>query len=272
MAEGFATIFNVFVGDNFRQFSPSNFPVEVFGIQFFVLIVVAVIGGVCGGLLVRLFGCSSTNEVAPPTTKRRIILVRHGESEANVDPRMYGEEGDLHIHLTTRGWDQAYAAGRVLRTIIGDEPVRFFVSPYVRARETLNGLANTFTPDGGDVSSLDWSEDVRLREHEKGFATQVTTPEEFLALREHSEMKYGRYFYRWPGGESLADVFDRVYSFRDTLRRCFRDNPAVSNYVVVGHGIFHMIFLQRILKHSAVDEYGQTKKLPNCAICILEQL
>ena len=40
-------------------------------------------------------------------TPKRLILVRHGESEGNVDPLIYASVADNALHLTDRGWLQA---------------------------------------------------------------------------------------------------------------------------------------------------------------------
>jgi len=143
--------------------------------------------------------------------------------------------------------------------------VDFFVSPYVRTRETLNGIAIGYK---GSPDKIVWKEDIRLREHEKGFGTCVVTDEEYAAKRVEAA-KFGSFFYRWPGGESHADVWDRVYSFRESLRRVIRVNGIKDNIVVVTHGIWIVNFLMHSLNLGA-DDYLKIKPLPNCAICVLE--
>merc|ERR1719384_2296152 len=71
---------------------------------------------------------------------RRLIFVRHGESEANVDRGITQRVPDHDLHLTQKGREQALDAGRRARGLIGEENVKFLVSPYVRTRETLNGM------------------------------------------------------------------------------------------------------------------------------------
>ena len=69
---------------------------------------------------------------------KRIILVRHGESEGNVDPVAYVKTPDWRIQLTDTGREQAHDAGRRLRALVGeDEPLLFYVSPYMRTLQTL---------------------------------------------------------------------------------------------------------------------------------------
>ena len=68
-------------------------------------------------------------------------MVRHGLSEGNVDPAVYGEKPDAHIALVEEGWEQARQAGRRIRAIVGDgEAVQFVTSSYRRTRETLDGI------------------------------------------------------------------------------------------------------------------------------------
>ena len=52
---------------------------------------------------------------------KRIILIRHGESEANVDRYLFGQVPDYTIELTQKGREQALEAGRKLKGIVGDE-------------------------------------------------------------------------------------------------------------------------------------------------------
>ena len=67
----------------------------------------------------------------------RIILVRHGQSEGNVDEAAYEDCPDNKIRLTQKGRAQAFEAGKRLANIIGDESMHIFFSPYMRTRETM---------------------------------------------------------------------------------------------------------------------------------------
>jgi broad specificity phosphatase PhoE len=91
---------------------------------------------------------------------RRIILIRHGESEGNVDRTLFARVPDHLIPLTDRGRAQARAAGAKLKALIGDAPVMFFVSPYERTRQTYRELRREL--EGNPV--LKAREESRLRE------------------------------------------------------------------------------------------------------------
>ena len=52
-----------------------------------------------------------------PMKPKRIILIRHGESQANVDRYLFGQVPDYTIELTDKGHEQAKEAGSYSRPI-----------------------------------------------------------------------------------------------------------------------------------------------------------
>ena len=94
----------------------------------------------------------------------RIILVRHGESQGNVNKSLYTTTPDSQVQLTTRGFEQGLAAGQQLRGIVGDESVCFLYSPYMRTRQTLSAILKAnFIGQAVQISS-----EPRLREQDFG--------------------------------------------------------------------------------------------------------
>lgn len=59
---------------------------------------------------------------------KRLILLRHGESEGNVNRSVYTSKGDSHLELTPAGLEQAKAAGARLKALIGEDRVFIVVS------------------------------------------------------------------------------------------------------------------------------------------------
>lgn len=96
-----------------------------------------------------------------------IILVRHGESEGNVankasrsgDNRFFTPEfREKHsrvFRLTDKGIEQAKAAGKWLRDNISMPLDRFYVSDYIRTKETAVYL---------DLPNAEWRVEFQLRE------------------------------------------------------------------------------------------------------------
>ena len=70
----------------------------------------------------------------------RVLLLRHGQSEGNINHRIYASKGDSKLELTTKGLEQAREAGQRLKAIVGKGNVFIAVSPFERALETMYGL------------------------------------------------------------------------------------------------------------------------------------
>ncbi|MCW2541568.1 MAG: histidine phosphatase family protein [Frankiales bacterium] len=147
-----------------------------------------------------------------------LILLRHGESTGNVAREAAEAEGlqqiplecrDADIPLSELGIRQARAAGKRLRTAVGDlDRVQIWSSPYVRARQTAEYAAE----EAGLRTIVRLDE--RLRDRELGILDTFTSlgirskfPEE--AARRAS---LGKFYYRPPGGESWADIALRLRS------------------------------------------------------------
>lgn len=93
----------------------------------------------------------------------KIIFVRHGESQANVDKSLYAKLPDNSIELTKKGQIQAQSIGRKLKELIKDSKVVFYVSPFKRSQQTFENIKLSFLDN--DVSV---KEDPRIREQEWG--------------------------------------------------------------------------------------------------------
>ena len=102
----------------------------------------------------------------------RIILVRHGLSEGNLDASMFSTKPDALHGLAPFGFEQATETGVKLRELIGDEPVQFITSSYKRTRQTLDCILESF--DRRMYSEI--LEDHRLREQEVGMAYSPPPP------------------------------------------------------------------------------------------------
>ena len=70
--------------------------------------------------------------------------------------------------------------------------------------------------------------------------------------------KFGSFYYRFPNGESGADVYDRVDSFWASLVREFSYHHCLENFVLISHGITIRLLLMRYFKWTIeeVRVYG----------------
>ncbi|CAF0953356.1 unnamed protein product [Rotaria sordida] len=195
---------------------------------------------------------------------KRLILIRHGESQGNEDPSIYATVPDHAIGLTDKGRVQARHCGNKLKKLIGiNDTVTCYVSPFRRSRETCELICEAFSEE----KILKVREDPRIREQEWGNFQDLARREITAAERQ----KIGRFFYRFRNGESGADVYDRVSLFMDSLYRQMdnKSNPN-NNILIVSHGLFIRLFLMRFFRWS-VEEFHTLKNFDNCGYCILER-
>jgi broad specificity phosphatase PhoE len=80
-------------------------------------------------------------------------------------------------------------------------------------------------------------------------------------------LRFGRFFYRFPNGESGADVFDRITIFEDHLVRDINAGrfSSKTSLVLITHGLALRIFLMRWL-HWTVDQFLEVYNPPNSEV------
>ncbi|TGN76798.1 histidine phosphatase family protein [Streptomyces bauhiniae] len=188
---------------------------------------------------------------------RRIVLVRHGESVGNVDDSVYEREPDHALALTDRGREQAEETGKHLREIFGDERVSVYVSPYRRTHETLD----TFRLD---PELIRVREEPRLREQDWGNWQE----RDDVKLQKAYRDAYGHFFFRFPQGESGADVYDRVGGFLESLFRSFEEPDHPPNVLLVTHGLAMRLFCMRWF-HWTVAEFESLSNPGNAEVRML---
>ena len=189
-----------------------------------------------------------------------IFLVRHGESEGNVDKSVYKETPDWKVNLTSKGCDQAQKAGERIKEMVGTFPVTIYTSPWYRARQTAQIIRDVLP----DVER--YYEDPRLREQEWGNFLEDQLHRKILLER----IRFGTFFYRMPHGESGADVYDRVSTFLETLHRDFRKNDFQHIPVIVSHGLTIRLFLMRWF-HWSVEKFESLRNPANAQVIVMER-
>uniref|UniRef100_A0A7S4P656 Phosphoglycerate mutase n=2 Tax=Guillardia theta TaxID=55529 RepID=A0A7S4P656_GUITH len=201
------------------------------------------------------------NSLTAMPRPKRIILVRHGESEGNTQEILYTQIPDWKIALNPRGLRQAWDAGTKIKEIVKEEPVYVYHSPYQRAVQTCRQL----------IQALDYEQIQGLREEPRIAEQQFGNLQNLNTIRQnkHERSKFGRFFYRFPNGEAGLDVYIRVSGFIGTLRRDHLQEG--SNVIIITHGLALRLFLMRWFQWS-VEQFEATHNPPNCGIAVMERL
>lgn len=191
-----------------------------------------------------------------------IILIRHGESIGNADKRVYTHTPDYAVTLTEKGKTQAFDAGFKISQYLTparlrtDTPVQFYVSPFFRTRQTYQQVSRFFPKHV-------YYEDPRLREQEWNTKLADTNDKE-----PSDRDSYGHFYYRLSGGESCADVYDRVSDFMNTMHRDFEKKHFPKNAILVTHGMTLRVFLMRWF-HWSVEQFEILANPKNCEYHII---
>jgi len=186
-------------------------------------------------------------------TLRRLILLRHGQTDYNVDGRM---QGHLDSNLTAEGHDQAAAAAPVLAELAPD---RVISSDLRRAVDTAEVVAA--------ACGLPVKFDARLRETHLGHWQGRTVAE--------IDRDYPGAIAEWrsdpawapPGGESRIAVVARSRPVVDELEAEFADARS-ETVLLVAHGgmIAGLVTGLMELPHSTWPSFGG---LGNCRWAVL---
>src|SRR3989344_8118202 len=138
----------------------------------------------------------------PPFEK--IFIIRHGESEEDVNPENKGKARDSEIALTPKGIKQAQEAAEKIRNELdGFEHITFYVSPYKRTRQTAETIIDTLKNDRikmivePSIRSLNWGD----------------TTSENLKEREQERYKVGVLHYNFPHGDKSPEYVGNIYDF-----------------------------------------------------------
>ncbi|MEO7271580.1 MAG: histidine phosphatase family protein [Vicinamibacterales bacterium] len=204
-----------------------------------------------------------------------LVLVRHGQSERNVaqkrnrfyldDEARQAVKGipDHQIRLTDEGHRLAIVTGRHLHELQGTFDVVFH-SGYRRTVETTEGLLAAYTDD--ERARMRVRHHLFIRERDAGHAYDMTDAEaaEAFPWLQNYWTTFGPFFARPPGGESLAQVCERVHSFLQKLARTM----AGKRVLVVTHGgtLWCFRYVLEGWTYEEAEQRFRTESIWNCSV------
>ena len=185
----------------------------------------------------------STPRLVVNPSPRTIYLVRHGETQGNIDDKA---QGHLDVPLTETGRIQAKAVAERLNNVEFDA---VYSSDLQRAFDTAKAITAQ-RPElqiqtrsqlreyhFGDYEDMLWDEvsntDPQLYQRWKNLSTRIDI--------------------KFPGGESMRDAWERVGGFlREILAEHRQGNETI---LIVGHGGSLQAVLSHLLNLSATNQW-----------------
>ncbi len=205
------------------------------------------------------------------TTLRSVLLVRHARSTANRDPSVYKLTPDHVIPLADPASDPfaLAAAAAVADLRLDPTDLCSWCSTYLRCQQTERiVLESAF----GDVATrVRRRGSFLLREQE--FGDWDTLDEAEIAARDPVRLarrkllddNFGRFYFRYPGGESRADVTQRVGIFISKMQR-----SRYPHHIVFLHGVtqraFRMIWFDR-----SPDWFEEEPNPANASVTLIDR-
>lgn len=199
-----------------------------------------------------------------------IYLVRHGQSEGNIDKSKYFEKLDCNIELTDKGRDDSKSAANKIMDLINTvnpftqttmypkfkTNLNFFHSSYTRAIQTTEIITNTIHNSDDFIINKVYETPI-CREREWGGLRDI------VAMGSKTEQHFN-FYYRPIGGESFADCYQRVMSFHQWMAITTK----CEHNVVVAHGEFNRLYLMYLLNWK-IDEFTKYKNPKNGEVFLI---
>lgn len=191
----------------------------------------------------------------------KIVLLRHGESEANVNRQF---AGFLDTPLTERGRAQAEQAALYMGWYEFD---RVLSSPLERAFETaqiataIDSMGNAGLPYG-NIERLDSLKEMNFGQCEGMTYQEILSQMPELVTQTNADYAHAIY----PEGESLYGFYNRVVEAYKGLKETFIHS---CDYVLL---VSHSGVIRSILSHelgSGFEGYWHYK-IENCGFAVLE--
>lgn len=181
-----------------------------------------------------------------------LFIMRHGESDGNIDHLNYPKVGDANINLTPLGWEQAFRAGEYLDAYLAQNNLgdlqRVWNSSLMRTEQTKTGLLMGYNR-AIDPAQVRFN--PALVEQSFGIYSYHVTDEDRDSFNPLIKEFYDksreqqRFYTKFPMGESPLDVYMRCGDFIDTI---MRDKEAgIHTIMAVTHGVTARALVMRFL-------------------------
>ncbi len=186
---------------------------------------------------------------------KRILVIRHAESDEDINPNLHGEVTDEEISLTDKGTEEAFEIAQAVRRRTANyKSLRIYSSPSRRAREMASIIRRTI-----DFSGIEHFHEPSIRNLDWG----NTTPENVKGI-ERERYRVGVLRYKFPGGDHCPTYVRRIGFFVQRLLDLkYKEDPEVA--IIVTHG-FALRIIAKFLLEMSDDDFRWIKNPPNCYI------
>ena len=198
-----------------------------------------------------------------------LFLIRHAVSKQNEGLNIEEKLPDHAVELSETGIKMARETGIWLNQYLIENNIdlshaRLYVSPFTRTRQTAQLINESLKIE-------DIVEDYLLIEHQYGLFSDNLWPDNkimFPTEYEYYDRFYkhgGKFYQRFPMGESPMDVAIRTRMFLNELK-----NEDIDNVFIVSHGTALKTLIMNYFRYSP-DWYAHSGLIKNCEVRHLDK-
>lgn len=191
---------------------------------------------------------------------KQVFLVRHAQSEEDVEPCMHNSVSDRRISITAVGKRQALETVKILSPKISAyQRVKIITSPSNRAEQTMSLFCSSLP-----LIHFDSSIEPRIRNLNWGNVDENT-----VKTVEKERYRVGVLHFRFPQGDNTPDFVRDIECFVEELRVAGMSENHPECAVIFTHGFALRIIAKAFLAISD-DEFRFFANPPNCYVAILD--
>lgn len=191
---------------------------------------------------------------------KQVFLVRHAQSEEDIDPAIHGKISDHRISITSTGKNQVFELVNVLAPKISlYKRIKIVISPSNRVGQTMSLFCSHFPLIDFNIlhepciRNLNWG---NVDEHS-------------IKEVECERYRAGVLHFQFPGGDNTPDFVRNIECFVDGLRFEGKSKKHPECTIVFTHGFALRVIAKAFLKISDED-FRSLANPPNCYVSTID--
>lgn len=187
---------------------------------------------------------------------KQIFLIRHAQSEEDIDPNIRNGVHDSRIAITSTGKSQVASVAKILHPkISGYKHIKIVTSPSNRAHQTMSLFRSYFPAISFEVV------------HEKCIKNLNWGNVDETTLKEVEQERYrvGVLYFQFPEGDNTSEFVKRIEKYIARLIRDGRDETYSECVIIFTHG-FALRVIAKALLNMSDEEFRYLSNPPNCYV------
>jgi len=190
---------------------------------------------------------------------KKVFLVRHAQSEEDVDPNVRNSAHDTRISITSVGKQQVVQLVDAMTPKIGDyQRVKIITSPSTRADQTTFLFCSRFP-----TVTFDVVHEECIRNLNWGNVDETTMKEV-----EQERYRVGVLYFQFPGGDDTPKFVKKIEEFVARLLQDGLQHDHPKCVIIFTHGFALRVIAKAFLSMSD-EEFRYLSNPPNCYVATI---